>query len=39
VERALGLDEAQRTALGAAARRYFEQADAAFRVALPAALD
>ena len=38
VERALALDDAQRTRLGTAARRYFEQADAAFRVALPAAL-
>jgi len=38
VARALALDEAQRFALGAAARGYFEQADAAFRAALPAAL-
>jgi hypothetical protein len=39
VARALALDDAQRTTLGAAARRYFEQADAAFREGLPAALD
>ena len=38
VQRALALDEGARTALGAAARRYFEQAYAAFRSALPAAL-
>lgn len=38
VEHALALDEGERAALGGAARRFFEQADAAFRVALPAAL-
>jgi hypothetical protein len=39
VAHALALDDAQRATLGAAARRYFEDADAAFRAALPAALD
>jgi len=38
VARALALDDAQRATLGAAARRYFEGADAAFRAALPTAL-
>jgi glycosyltransferase involved in cell wall biosynthesis len=39
VVRALALDDSQRAALGAAARRYFEQSDATFRAALPTALD
>jgi hypothetical protein len=38
IARALALDVPQRTALGVAARRYFEEADAAFRAALPRAL-
>ena len=38
IAHALALDEAQCAAFGAAARLHFEQADAAFRTALPAAL-